>query len=35
LRCRDRLRSLGLLEGLEVAGGEPLPRRRVKEGESR
>ncbi|MGB6485473.1 MAG: RNA polymerase sigma factor [Steroidobacteraceae bacterium] len=35
LRCRDRLRSLGLLEGLEVAGDEPLPRRRVKEGESR
>jgi RNA polymerase sigma-70 factor (ECF subfamily) len=35
LRCRDRLRSLGLLEGLEVATDEPLPRRRVKEGESR
>lgn len=35
LRCRDRLRSLGLLEGLEVAADEPLPRRRVKEGESR
>ncbi|MFZ0552707.1 MAG: RNA polymerase sigma factor [Steroidobacteraceae bacterium] len=35
LRCRDRLRSLGLLEGLEVADGEPLPRRQVKEGESR
>jgi RNA polymerase sigma-70 factor (ECF subfamily) len=35
LRCRDRLQSLGLLEGLEVADGEPLPRRRVKEGESR
>jgi len=35
LRCRDRLRSLGMLEGLEVAGGEPSPRRRIKEGESR
>ncbi|HUN71888.1 MAG TPA: RNA polymerase sigma factor [Steroidobacteraceae bacterium] len=35
LRCRDRLRSLGMLEGLEAAGGEPSPRRRVKEGESR
>lgn len=35
VRCRDRLRSLGLLEGLEVAAGEPLPRRRVKDGESR
>lgn len=35
LRCRDQLRSAGLLEGLEVAAGEPLPRRRVKEGESR
>ena len=34
LRCRDRLRSLGLLEGLEVPGDEPLPRRRVKERES-
>ena len=35
LRCRDRLRSLGLLEGLEVAGGEPLPRRRMQDGDSR
>ncbi|MGH8200295.1 MAG: RNA polymerase sigma factor [Steroidobacteraceae bacterium] len=35
LRCRDQLRSAGLLEGLEVAAGESLPRRRVKEGESR
>jgi RNA polymerase sigma factor (sigma-70 family) len=34
LRCRDRLRSLGLLEGLEAASGEPLPQRRVKDGES-
>ena len=34
VRCRDQLRSLGLLEGLEVASGEPLPRRRVKDGES-
>jgi RNA polymerase sigma-70 factor (ECF subfamily) len=35
LRCRDRLRSLGLLEGLELIAGKPLPRRRVKDGESR
>lgn len=35
LRCRDRLRSLGLLEGLEAAADEPFPRRRVKERESR
>ena len=35
LRCRDRLRSLGLLEGLEVASDDPLLRRRVKERESR
>ncbi|HEV2441956.1 MAG TPA: RNA polymerase sigma factor [Steroidobacteraceae bacterium] len=35
LRCRDRLRSLGLLEGLEGASGEPLPQRRVKDRESR
>ena len=34
VRCRDRLRSLGLLEGLEVAA-EPLPLRRVRDGESR
>ena len=35
VRCRDRLRSLGLLEGLEVASCEPAPRIRVKDGESR
>lgn len=35
VRCRDRLRSLGLLEGLELVAGGPLPRRRVKDGESR
>ena len=35
VRCRDRLRSLGLLEGLEVAAGESLPRRRVRDGESK
>jgi RNA polymerase sigma-70 factor (ECF subfamily) len=34
VRCRDRLRSLGLLEGLEVAAGESLPRRRVRDGET-
>jgi len=34
VRCRDRLRSLGLLEGLEVDSDEPL-RRRVRDGESR
>jgi RNA polymerase sigma-70 factor (ECF subfamily) len=35
VRCRDRLRSLGLLEGLELVADEPLPRRRVKDGEPR
>jgi RNA polymerase sigma factor (sigma-70 family) len=35
LRCRDRLRALGLLEGLEVAADERLPRRGVRERESR
>ena len=35
MRCRDRLRSLGLLEGLEAVADEPLLRRRVKERESR
>lgn len=35
MRCRDRLRSLGLLEGLELVPGEHVPRRRVKDGESR
>jgi RNA polymerase sigma factor (sigma-70 family) len=35
LRCRDRLRSLGVLEGLEVDPREGLPRRRVRDGESK
>lgn len=35
LRCRDQLRSLGLLEGLEVASGARAPRRRIKDRESR
>jgi RNA polymerase sigma factor (sigma-70 family) len=35
MRCRDRLRSLGLLEGLEVVTGESLPPQRVKDRESR
>ena len=35
LRCRDKLRSLGLLDGLEAASGGPLPPQRVKDGESR
>ncbi len=35
LRCRDRLRSLGLLEGLEAVADEPLPRRQAKDVESR
>ncbi|MGH8179823.1 MAG: RNA polymerase sigma factor [Steroidobacteraceae bacterium] len=35
VRCRNRLRGLGLLEGLELVAGKPLPRRRVKDGESR
>lgn len=35
VRCRDRLRSLGLLDGLEHAAGDPLTRRRVKDGETR
>jgi RNA polymerase sigma factor (sigma-70 family) len=35
LRCRDRMRSLGLLEGLEVTSDEPAPRLRVKDGESK
>jgi RNA polymerase sigma factor (sigma-70 family) len=34
VRCRDRLRELGLLEGLEVAAGERLPRRGVRQGKS-
>ncbi len=34
LRCRDQLRSLGLLEGLEVASGARAPRR-IKDRESR
>lgn len=35
VRCRDQLRSLGLLDGLESSSGDGLPRRRVKDGESR
>jgi RNA polymerase sigma factor (sigma-70 family) len=35
VRCRDRLRGLGLLEGLEVGAGAPLPLRRVRDGESK
>jgi RNA polymerase sigma-70 factor (ECF subfamily) len=35
LRCRDQLRELGLLEGLEIAAEERLRRRGVREGESR
>ena len=34
VRCRDRLRTLGLLEGLEVVSGGPLPRRRVRDGKA-
>jgi RNA polymerase sigma factor (sigma-70 family) len=35
VRCRDQLRSLGLLDGLEGASGERAPARRVTDGESR
>jgi RNA polymerase sigma factor (sigma-70 family) len=35
MRCRDRLRRLGVLEGLEVNPREGLPRRRVRDGESK
>lgn len=35
VRCRDRLRSLGLLEGLEADSREPLQRRQVRDRESR
>jgi RNA polymerase sigma factor (sigma-70 family) len=35
VRCRDQLRSLGLLEGLESPADQGLPRRKVKDGESR
>ena len=35
VRCRDQLRSLGLLDGLDSASGEGLARRRIKDGESR
>lgn len=35
VRCRDRLRSLGLLDGLEDSSGESLPPRRVRDGDSR
>jgi RNA polymerase sigma factor (sigma-70 family) len=35
LRCRDKLRELGLLEGLEASSEEPVPPRRIRDGESR
>ena len=35
VRCRDQLRSLGLLDGLEASPDETLPQRRVRERESR
>lgn len=35
VRCRDQLRSLGLLDGLESSSDEGAPRRRVTDGESR
>lgn len=35
VRCRDQLRGLGLLDGLESSSAAGLPRRRVKDGESR
>ncbi|HET9106864.1 MAG TPA: RNA polymerase sigma factor [Steroidobacteraceae bacterium] len=35
VRCRDQLRSLGLLDGLESSSDAGVPRRRVKDGESR
>ena len=35
VRCRDQLRGLGLLDGLESSSAEGPPRRRVKDGESR
>jgi len=35
VRCRDQLRALGLLDGLEATSGAGLPRRRVKDGECR
>ncbi len=35
IRCRDRLRSLGVLEGLEVELDGQVPGRRVRDGESR
>ena len=35
VRCRDQLRSLGLLDGLDSASGEGLARRRIKDGDFR
>lgn len=35
VRCRDQLRSLGLLDGLESSSDAGPPRRKVKDGESR
>jgi RNA polymerase sigma factor (sigma-70 family) len=35
VRCRDQLRSLGLLDGLEGSSGDGLPSRRIRDGESR
>jgi RNA polymerase sigma factor (sigma-70 family) len=35
VRCRDQLRSLGLLDGLEGSSGDRLPSRRIRDGESR
>jgi RNA polymerase sigma factor (sigma-70 family) len=35
VRCRDQLRELGLLEGLEVVASERMPGRGVRERESR
>ncbi len=35
VRCRDQLRSLGLLDGLEASSGDRLPPRRIRDGESR
>ena len=35
VRCRDQLRSLGLLDGLESSSGDGRPRRRIKDAERR
>ena len=35
VRCRDRMRSLGLLDGLEAASANSSSARRVRDGESR